>query len=234
MENVTLIDRFTTHFDILPARAEAARLEVLQLRHAVYCEELGYEPVSPQGVERDEHDEHSEFALVRHRASGRAAGCVRLIRHPGLPDWRFPFERACGDTLHPDYMDSAWRHDATEVSRLAVHQDFRRRRGEYDSPEGGGNSVVDSNDRHYPLIAMGLFLAATAMILNHGSHQSFVMVEPRLSRLLHSCGLNYTLVGEIVEHHGKRGPYRTQRGEILHYLRPEGRALLEHMQAALR
>jgi N-acyl amino acid synthase of PEP-CTERM/exosortase system len=234
MENVTLIERFIRHFEILPARDEASRREVLQLRHAVYCEELGYEPVTASGQERDEHDEYSDFALVRHRASGRSAGCVRLIKHPGQADWRFPFERACGNGLAPDYMDMAHRLDASEVSRLAVHQDFRRRRGEYDSPEGGGNSVVDSNDRQYPLIAMGLFLGATAMILNHGSHQSFVMVEPRLSRLLHSCGLNYTLVGEIVEHHGKRGPFRTQRAQILQHLRPEGRALLEHMQQALR
>lgn len=234
MENITLIERFTRYFEILPARDEASRREVMRVRHAVYCEELGYEPVMVSGLEQDEHDAYSEFALVRHLASGRAAGCVRLIKHPGRTDWRFPFEQACGDTLNQDYMDPAHRLGATEVSRLAVHQDFRRRRGEYDSPEGGGNSVVDSSDRQYPLIAMGLFLGATAMILNHGSEQSFVMVEPRLSRLLHSCGLNYTLVGRIVEHHGKRGPFRTQRPEILKNLRAEGRALLEHMQAALR
>ncbi|NML13756.1 PEP-CTERM/exosortase system-associated acyltransferase [Azohydromonas caseinilytica] len=234
MENNTLIDRFTRHFDLLPARDAASRREVLRLRHAVYCEELGYEPVTPSGLEQDEFDAHSSFALLRHRASGRTAGCVRLIRHPGHEGWRFPFERACGERLHPDYMDPAHRAGASEVSRLAVHQDFRRRRGEHDTPVGSGAPVSDISDRQYPLIAMGLFLAATALILNHGSEQSFVMVEPRLSRLLGSCGLNYTPVGELVEHHGLRGPYRTQRAEMLQYLRPESRALLEHLRDVLR
>ena len=233
MENNTLIDRFTRHFELLPARDAASRREVLHLRHAVYCEELGYEPPTPSGLEQDEFDAHSSFALVRHRASGRAAGCVRLIRHPGHEGWRFPFERACGARLQDGYMDPAHRASATEVSRLAVHQDFRRRRGEHDSPEGGA-PAPESGDRHYPLIAMGLFLAATALILNHGGEQSFVMVEPRLSRLLGSCGLNYTPVGELVEHHGLRGPYRTQRPEMLRYLRPESRALLEHLRDVLR
>jgi N-acyl amino acid synthase of PEP-CTERM/exosortase system len=234
MENISLIERFKRHFEILPAHDEATRCEVMRLRHAVYCEELGYEPVTASGMETDENDEHSDFILMRHLATGRSAGCVRLIRHPGLPDWRFPFERACGERLTPDYMNPAQRLHAIEVSRLAVHQDFRRRRGEYDSPEGGGNSVADSNDRHFPLIAMGLFLAASALVLLRNVEQVYVMMEPRLARLLHSCGLHFTRVGELVEHHGARAPFRIQGEEIRRDLRADERAMQDFLMQALR
>jgi N-acyl amino acid synthase of PEP-CTERM/exosortase system len=235
MESLALVDRFTQHFDAVPARDAVTQREVLQLRHAVYCEELRYEAPRPDGLERDDCDTHSLFALVRHRASGRPAGCVRLISHPRRPpDWRFPFERACGAHLYPDCLDLARREHAMEVSRLAVHQDFRRRRGEHDGPVGGGAQATDSADRHYPLIAMGLFLAASALLLLHGVEQTYVMMEPRLARLLHSCGLHFTRVGELVDYHGARAPYRILGPELHQDLRPDGRALQDLLLQTLR
>lgn len=234
MESLALVDRFTLHFEAVPAHDAATQREVLRLRHAVYCEELRYEPPHPDGLERDDCDAHSLFALVRHRASGRAAGCVRLIAHPQRPGWRFPFERACGTHLYPDCLDLARREQAMEVSRLAVHQDFRRRRGEHDGPVGGSAQATDSADRHYPLIAMGLFLAASALLLLHGVEQTYVMMEPRLARLLHSCGLHFTRVGELVDYHGARAPYRILSPELRQDLRPDGRALQDFLLQTLR
>jgi N-acyl amino acid synthase of PEP-CTERM/exosortase system len=237
MESLALVDRFTLYFEAAPARDADARREVLQLRHAVYCEEMGYEPPRPDGMESDDCDPHSMFALVRHRASGRPAGCVRLITHPHQPPgWRFPFERACGERLYPHYLepDPQRRDAAVEVSRLAVHHDFRRRRGDFHTPVGGNTDAADSADRHYPLIAMGLFLAASALLLLHGIEQTYVMMEPRLARLLHGCGLHFTRVGDLVEHHGQRAPYRILGPELRQDLRPEGRALQDFLLQTLR
>lgn len=231
----SLSDHFNRHFTAELVREQAQRQEVFRLRHDVYCEELGYEPLRDDAMEQDDCDAISMFALVRHRSTGRAAGCVRLIRHPPQqPDWRFPFERACGSGLHEGYIDAGvLRERATEVSRLAVHQDFRRRRGEHHTPEGGGSTTSD-HDRQYPLIAMGLFLSASALTLEHDIRQSFVMMEPRLARLLGSCGLRFAQVGALVQYHGLRGPFRINQAEVQQNLRPEALALLRQLRQELR
>lgn len=232
------VEHFARHFEVQPVRDEAARREVYALRFAVYCEELGYEDPSafPDGLEHDDFDADSEFALLRHRATGRAAGCVRLI----LSDDNsrpFPFERVCAGHLDARKLDPSKldRTHAGEISRLAVHRDFRRRAGELVTPDG----VADDPDaapgaRRHPMLAMGLFLAASALGLNRGLDQVLVMMEPRLARLLGSCGIRFTPVGEVIDYHGKRGPYRIRRDELLGALDPNSRALLEHMVERLR
>jgi N-acyl amino acid synthase of PEP-CTERM/exosortase system len=81
---------------------------------------------------------------------------------------------------------------------------------------------------------MGLFLAASALGLNRGLDQVLVMMEPRLARLLGSCGIRFQAVGEVIDYHGKRGPYRIRREELLNALDPNSRALLDHMLERLR
>lgn len=232
--DTTLSEHFNRYFMAEPVRDEAGKREVLQLRHAVYCEELGYEPVREDRQEQDAHDAHSIYALVRHRDSGRAAGCVRLILHPEDLQWRFPFEQVCGMALESGYMPAQRLH-ATEVSRLAVHQDFRRRRGEHNAPEGGDSQgTASSSDRQYPLIAMGLFLAATALAQVHELRPDFVMMEPRLARLLGSCGLKFSQIGPVLDYHGLRAPFRITYQEVLQTLRPEALVLLESLRQSLR
>jgi N-acyl amino acid synthase of PEP-CTERM/exosortase system len=231
------VSHFQQHFDVLPVRDDATRREVFGLRYAVYCEELGYEDPSafPDGLEHDDFDSDSEFALLRHRASGRAAGCVRLIL--GDEKRPFPFERVCAGFLDTRQVDPATldRAHAGEISRLAVHRDFRRRTGEAESAAGVPPAAdARPGTRRHPTLAMGLFLAASALGLNRGLEQVLVMMEPRLARLLGSCGIRFQAVGEVIDYHGKRGPYRIRREELLNALDPNSRALLDHMLERLR
>lgn len=233
------VEHFERHFEVQPVRDDAARQEVFRLRYAVYCEELGYEDPGafPDGLEHDDFDADSEFALLRHRESGRAAGCVRLILTERRPDLRFPFEHVCAGHLDPRLVDPATldRAHAGEISRLAVHRDFRRRSGERVSPDGvaaGADTTLGT--RRHPMLAMGLFLAASALGLNRGLDQVLVMMEPRLARLLGSCGIRFTPVGEVIDYHGKRGPFRIRREELLNALDDTSRALLDHMVERLR
>lgn len=236
----SLCEHFDAYFDVVPAKSVEARREVFRLRYAVYCEELAYEDraVFPDGEERDAFDDDAEFALLRHRATGRAVGCVRLIVTTRRPDLRFPFEKACAGRLDPALLDvdRLDRSRAGEISRLAVHQDFRRRKGEAETPEGAPGDPGDhfGGSRRYPVIAMGLFLAATALAINGGLEQVLVMMEPRLARLLGSCGIRFTRVGEVIEYHGRRGPFRITRQELLGHLNPDATALLEAMIERLR
>lgn len=222
----------------MPATSEALKQEVFRLRYAVYCEELHFEDedVFPDGLETDEYDAHSIFALLRHRESGLTAGCVRLILNRQDDALRFPFERACAGSLNPVFYDplSLNRKLCGEISRLAVHNHFRRRRGEAATPEGAveGASYF-GGERHYPLVAMGLFLSASALALNMGLEQVMVLMEPRLARLLGSCGIRFTQIGDVVDYHGQRGPFRITRDELLNQLNPESMQFLKLLRSGL-
>lgn len=239
MTTPSLAQHFDEYFEVVPVHDDAGRREVFRLRYAVYCEELAYEDkhVFPDGEERDGLDDDSRFALLRHRATGRGVGCVRLIVNARTPELRFPFETVCADRLDSALIDLAAldRNRVGEISRLAVHQDFRRRKGESETPEGATES--DGNfggNRRYPVIAMGLFLSATALAMNGGLDQVVVLMEPRLARLLGSCGIRFTQIGEVIDHHGRRGPFRITRRELLENLNPDSELLLRRLIERLR
>jgi len=228
-----LAAHFERFFQILPVHDEAARAEVFRLRYQVYCEELGYEDPAafPDGQERDDFDARSVFALLYHRQTGRAAACVRLVLDQ--PGQGFPFEHACGGRLDPARLDLRMleRSRSGEISRLAVHRDFRRRRGEWQTPEATGDPEDQSGgQRRYPLLPMSLFLAAAALAMNRGLSQVFVMMEPRLARLLMSCGIHFEQVGEVIEYHGQRGPFRITHAALEGGLPAEARQLLARMR----
>lgn len=231
-----LAQHFEQYFEIQPVRDAAARAEVHALRYQVYCTELGYEDAAafPDGQERDAFDERSVHALLRHRATGRTTACVRLVLDQrGQP---FPFEQACRGRLDPAKLDlpALDRRGCGEISRLAVHRDFRRRPGEWQTAESTGEAEGQSGgQRRHPLLPMSLFLAAAALAMNRGLQQVFVMMEPRLARLLVSCGIRFEQVGEVIDYHGQRGPFRIRHGELEAGLPAQARDLLERMRTWL-
>lgn len=235
-----LTEHFDHYFELLPVRDAETRHEVFRLRYAVYCQELGYEDPAafPDGMERDEFDAGSSaYALLRHRDSRALVGCVRLILDvQGDADFRFPFERVCAGKLDTVALGltTAGRARSGEISRLAIHEAFRRRAGEWHTAEGGQPPVDGApQERRKPLLPMSLFLAATALAMNRGLDQVFVMMEPRLARLLGRSGVRFTQVGDIVDHHGQRGPFRITRPELESSLPPDAAALVQAMQTRL-
>jgi len=233
---MSIVQHFERYFEILAARDETMRDAAYALRYQVYADELGWEnPAAfPDQRERDRYDEWSDIALLRHRASGRVVACVRLIHCP--PGERLPFERACLGHLDPVELDLAVldRRQSGEISRLAIHHDFRRRRGEWASPEATGEPEVQSGgQRRYPLLPLSLFLAAAALAMNRGLQQVFVMMEPRLARLLQSCGIRFVQVGDIIDYHGQRGPFRITSEELADGLADDARDLLLRLRELL-
>ncbi len=229
---------FFRYFDLRLAQAPADIDLALQLRYAVYCQELGYEDprAFPDGREQDRFDSQSAHCYLWHLQSQRTAGCFRLIRSVG-DQGPLPFEQVCAGQLHdgPLAPNTVPREQIGEISRLAVHSDFRRRSGERESPIGvGADSDAEPDSRHYPMVAMGLFLGASALALNLGLARVYVMMEPRLARLLRSCGIVFTAVGDVIDYHGRRGPF-VITGDALHrFLPTEPRALLDELRERLR
>lgn len=232
-------DLFETHFDLVPANSGLMLEKVFRLRHQVYCEELGFEQQRANHLEHDEHDKNSIHCLLFHKGSKTNVGCVRLIlANCNEPETAFPFERACGKSLHWsfDSLTGTGRQKYGEISRLAILTNFRRSRNEVNVADGRSDSCYARNDderRLFPSISLGLYLAVTAMSLSQGLDGVFAMMEPRLARQLRRFGILFEQVGEAVEHRGMRVPYFISRDTIINNLKPDCRALLGKIQDVL-
>jgi N-acyl amino acid synthase of PEP-CTERM/exosortase system len=66
-------------FKVVPATTDALRAENYRIRHQVYCRELGFEPVRPDGLESDAFDAQSVHCLVQSVSTGEYVGCARLV-----------------------------------------------------------------------------------------------------------------------------------------------------------
>lgn len=230
-----LSSHFHSYFSVESATSRQLREEVFQLRYNVFCEEFGYEDKNRfrDQMERDIYDNHSRHFLIRHRISGNPAGCIRIIL--STPDERrpLPFEQVCNGQLDPGYYPPAEGDSVAyaEISRLAVHSSFRKRAGEATKANGLGSTATrangDGSERAYPLVAMGLYLTATAMTICEDLRYAYVMMEPRTARMLRRCGIRFTQISELVEYHGKRAAYVVKPNEVPEQLNPEARELLE-------
>ena len=227
---------FERYFSVVPATTGNLLEKVYQLRHQVYCVELGYEQLRARQLELDEYDKRSIHCLLFHKSSQTYVGCIRLILAVSQkPDMPFPFEHACGESLQWDFDSSAAtsRQKNGEISRLAITANFRRRRGVASVPDGESENFDASTEderRLFPTVALGLYVAITVIGLNQGLDGVFAMMEPRLARQLRRFGILFQQVGAEVEHRGIRAPFFISRDKIFNNLKSECRVLLDNIQ----
>src|SRR6516164_960693 len=162
--------RFLESFELTPALDPETLDQVYRVRHDVYCRDLGWEETRPDGRETDAFDEHSWHCLLRRRDTGEAVGCTRLIvPRPDDPKAPLPFEDTCRDSLDRTVADPSRMERASlgEVSRLAVVNTFRRRKGEAAVPLPAGDSdftpLHEGERERFPFIPVSLYLGAAAM-----------------------------------------------------------------------
>lgn len=218
------------------ARTEPQRNEVHRLRHQVYCEELRFEPLRPDGRETDPFDPQSVYCTVRHRRSGVLAGTVRLVgkRHAGE---QLPMEAHCAhglthESLQPGHFPP---HEVCEISRLAVPARFRKQRAE--PAEGAsalGHMGFSAEElRTFPYIAVGLYLSAIAMACHTGRFHMYAVMEPRLARGLGFAGIRFERLGPVIEYHGQRAAYHLDSRTGPQGLAPMYQDLLQQLDARL-
>lgn len=210
---------FKRYFEIVPALTEALRDEAFRIRHQVYCEELGFEPLRPDRRERDRYDEHSLQCLIRSVNNGEFVGCTRLIFcRPEAPNEPLPFERTCGASLDRRIVDpqALPRDRIAEVSRLAVVSSFRLRRNEQKSPVPLNDQAFGSWLRpRFPYIPVALYLATTELAAMNGIEKMFVLTEPRLAGHFARLGVKVRQIGTPIEHRGLRVPSMLDVQDIL-------------------
>jgi N-acyl amino acid synthase of PEP-CTERM/exosortase system len=214
----SLLDHFTEYFSVEYASTPAQKHEIYHIRFRVYCEEFKYEPIPETlqnrelGEEHDEFDDNSLHCLIRHRSSGMAAGCVRLVTADDRAQGgRLPLEKYCEESLDRAFIDSLQlaRASICEISRLAVDGAFRRRSGEALTRFGEVEAMDCSQQekRTFSLIAVAGFLAATALTDLQGTTNVFAMMEPFLPRLMKRSGIEFRPAGRDMNYHGIRAPY---------------------------
>lgn len=243
---MSLLDRFSLgegfrkYFEIATAFDDAARNDVFGIRHEVYCEELGFEPIRPDRRETDEYDRHSLHCLMRTSTEPQIlVGCNRLVMaRPEEPDYPLPFERTCAATLDRSIIDPAKEPRGTiaEVSRLAVRAHYRRRKGETKAAVALSDEDFGTKEQpRFPYIPIGLYLGVIALAKHEGIETLFVLTEPRLADHFAKLGVKITQIGGPVEHRGIRIPSMMNVDNIIKSLRffvkPIWRVVAEEIEA---
>lgn len=202
--------------------------QLFRLRHHVYCDEFHYEPPQPDGREIDDYDDRSWHAVLRYRGAsadkpaGQLVGCVRVVySEPSGGEPELPFQVHYRNPLF-EGAPAPWQFGSKricEISRLAVHRDFRRRAQESEAKEGAIAMPEADQVRTFPLLAAGLFAAAAAIIVHKRKEHIFVMMEPKLHHRLHRKErIRFQQIGEPIEFRGLRAPYYLNAEEGQHDL----------------
>jgi N-acyl amino acid synthase of PEP-CTERM/exosortase system len=229
-----LKENFGKYFKVVAALDESLKHEVFRVRHAVYCQELGYEPTNLLAEETDDFDDQALHLALIQQASGRVVGCARLVRTlPGDASVPLPFERLCEHSINREVLDPRTidRSNMVEISRLAVLSDYRKRKGEDRTPIAISDEDLGTREQpRFPYIPVGLYLGLLAMAELNSLDPVFTLTEPRLARHLNALGFRLHIIGTAVEHRGKRIPSVIHRREIRDNLPGFMRPLYEQMR----
>jgi len=225
IDRLNLGEGFSKYFRIDAALDDGLRDEVFRIRHSVYCEDLQFESTRPDGREIDHYDAHSVHCLLRTATEPfRPVGCTRVVlTNPRDPAAPLPFEVSCAAALDRSIIDPARlpRERIAEISRLAVHRDYRRRRGEEHTPVHIDNSDFSDGERpRFPFVPTSLLLGAVALAELSGIDSVFVLTEPRLAAHFGKLGVEVIQIGQPIEHRGRRIPSVMHVEEIIRNMRP--------------
>jgi len=213
-----LIQGFNQYFTIQRAKSQAVLDDIYRIRYGVYCQEFGFDLPNKQGLEQDQFDRYSSHCLLTHKSSGINVGCIRLISLPeASQSMELPFITHCADSFYPEQLnpEAITVNQVSEISRVAVVPEFRRRLGE-DKTKGGLATIEDNYNqtRRFPYITPSLYLAAGALFLASKKQEIFVATEPRLIKSLTKLGVHFRQVSKLTNYHGQRAVYSFTRQSI--------------------
>lgn len=221
----SIVKGFKEYFDVKVASTQALKNEVFGIRHQVYCEELKWEPERDNKMEDDKYDGHSVHLLLHHTTSKRFAGTARLVIPGNKQDCTMPFESYCKDKIDPALIDfsAISRLGVSEISRLAVPKDFRRRKGEenvpfYIDPKSKPHFYTEEDRRLFPNITIGLYLGIIAVAKYYQHSHMFIVVETRLQKRLGRLGFVFEPCSQPFELNGQRALYCMTEANFLSQL----------------
>lgn len=226
------INQVNKYFDVLIADTQAQKTLGYQFRYEVFCKEFQFEKEQdcPNQQEKDMYDDGACHCFILNKRTQNILGTIRLIL-PLLhqPKVKLPFEQFINLNSVPDLEAVKFG----EASRLAVHQDMRRRRFDGSNVSGTNAEVLVKEgfipDRNYPLVALTMMLSGAALgRLNHLDYL-FAMMEPKLNMVLSHYGIFFNQVGDLTNYHGERAPFMVEPCAIWDTINPELKPLLDYL-----
>jgi N-acyl amino acid synthase of PEP-CTERM/exosortase system len=211
----SLASDFANTFNLQIASTDAERARVYGLRYRVFCQEMGCTLDEANGLEADHYDEHSLNCLLENAHTGLLVGCIRLVQ-PLARGGGLPFENYA--IRHVDRKLLDWRQldpgNCCEISRLALEPSYRRRLRDGTLAE---RSFAPATSKIFslPFIALALYQAAVALVLDRGYEMAFMVGEPRLQRHLSSYGILMRQVSPVFDHFGERAVFVVNRASLL-------------------
>ncbi len=193
------------------------RAKEYRLRYRVFVEECGFESAleHPDGLERDRFDDASCALFLEDRATGRPAGCQRLV----LPDLLPPGTLT---NIEREYVplagcrgidfENSQPHGWAEASRTTVDPAYRW--------GSAGASMPAFQAIHYGSIALAIAFGRSAL---------FSLSPRHTSRLIRRLGFTMVQVGAPVDFHGVRTPFRMDVSEMLAAVPPAARDTVDQL-----
>lgn len=223
-----LYDAYQKYFEIVIADTPELKETVYQVRYKVLCQEQripGFDGDDyPNQLEKDDFDDRSIHALLKHKTSGKFIGTVRLVladaRSPEKP---FPVESYADLNLEYLKEKKIPRLYTAEISRALVVKEFQRRKGdllyqdtEEKKADGQSDSLNKPRERRVSAnISLILMAAVVQMSVKHGAENWLSFINPSLNRLLGKSGMDFVPIGPLVECHGIRQPFFARMTDVL-------------------
>lgn len=171
--------------------------DIYRLRHKVYCETLRYEPVYPNGIEKDDFDIRSHHVAITHLKLGSVIGCTRVVncfeQNDKLPVELLANKQLLDSEFHPEKFG---RKNICEISRLAVDQEFKE----------DLEDVTAQEKSLYPYIALHLYYSSLKLAAESNRPNVYLLSETKLIRSMRLVGINIIPIGDYVAHNGLRRP----------------------------
>lgn len=177
-----------------------------QLRYEVYCQECGFLPQEayPDGRETDEHDARSaHFCALDRRL--QMAGYVRLVTADA--QGRFPFQDHCAALFDDAALPAPG--EAGEISRLMVHPQYRRRRGDTLAGVSVLQEASPQAERRSdsPQIMLSMFRQMYQYSVAVDTRYWYAAMERPLARALSRLGFAFEPIGPETDYYGPVAPY---------------------------
>lgn len=204
-----------------------------ELRFEVYCEEMKFLPAAdyPERQETDSFDPCS-LKFGSFDREGKLVGTVRLVR--GGSVYNLPMVQHCG--FHPGVHEMlSSLSPVYEVSRLAVHKQYRRRVGDgrYGlSNFDGTRHVPDERRRAYPTV-LRLYRIMYHSVKQRRIEHLFASMEVTLFRCLKALRFPFREIGPVSDYFGPVQPFYLNIEELDHELARKQPEVFQYFQFGL-
>ena len=240
MDSELMVDNFVRYFRVVRAENTGMIEKTFNIRYQVYCKEFQYEREEdcPGEMEQDAYDKQSLHGLLIHKSTNHPIGCVRVICPlQNDPEAPLPYERYCKNALSKEALSVIERERGSfgEFSRLAVIASFRRRIDDEKRPLSFPvpEKALLHGREAVPLVSISVILLACAIFNSTDLKYCVAMMEPRLARMLRRCGLHFEKIGNVIDYHGRRGPFLLRRDKIQEHFTDDTKALMAVIEQQL-